>query len=107
MTALGPYQSSKLWLQDLVGLSKDALHIYVGLTVFLLAALILRRPLRDGRPIGAVLLVALAGEIWDLIEWTGRGNEAVWPNHWHDLRNTMFWPLVLFATARWTKVLKR
>ena len=104
---MGPYQSSKLWLQDLVGLSKDALHIYVGLSVFLLAALILRRPLRDWRPLAAVALVALAGEIWDLVEWTNRGNSALWANHWHDLWNTMFWPLVLFALARWTRLLKR
>ncbi len=103
---MGPFQSGKLWLQDLVGLSKDAMHIYVGLTVFLLAALVLRRPLRDWRPLAAVMLVALAGEIWDLVEWTNRGKEARWPNHWHDLWNTVFWPLVLFALARWTRLLK-
>jgi hypothetical protein len=104
---VGPYQSSKLWLQDLVGLGKDALHIYVGLIVLLLTAALLRVPLRDWRPIGAVLLIAVAGEIWDLVEWTGRGNAARWANHWHDLWNTMFWPLVLFALARWTRLLKR
>ena len=104
---MGPFQTSKLWLQDLVGLSKDALHIYVGLAVFLLAAFLLRRPLRDWRPAAAVVLVALAGEIWDLVEWTNRGNPPRWGNHWHDLWNTMFWPLVLFGLARWTRLLKR
>jgi hypothetical protein len=107
LSAVGPYQSSKLWVQDLVGLSKDALHIYVGLIVLLLVAALLRAPLRDWRPIGAVLLVAVAGEIWDMIEWTRRGNSLLWPNHWHDLWNTMFWPSMLFATARWTRLLKR
>jgi hypothetical protein len=104
---VGPFQSGKLWLQDLVGLSKDALHIYVGLAVFLLALALLRAPLRDWRPVAAVFAVALTGEVWDLIEWTTRGRPVQWPNHWHDLWNTCFWPLVLFALARWTEVLKR
>jgi hypothetical protein len=107
LKAMGPFQSSKLWIQDLIGLSKDALHIYVGLAVFLLAALILRRPLRDWRPLAAVAAVALAGEIWDVVEWTNRGNAPQWNNHWHDLWNTTFWPLMLFALARWTRLLKR
>ena len=104
---MGPFQSSKLWLQDSVGLGKDALHIYVGLIVLLAVAALLRVPLRDWRPIGAVFVVALAGEIWDVIEWTRRGNAVRWENNWHDLWNTMFWPLMLFALARWTRVLKR
>ncbi len=103
---LGPIQTSKLWLKDLVGLGKDALHIYVGLIVLLLVAALLRAPLRDWRPIIAVFVVALAGEVWDLIEWTARGKLVQWPNHWHDLWNTSFWPFVLFALARWTRLLK-
>jgi cell shape-determining protein MreD len=105
---MSPFQTTKLWLTDYVGLAKDAMHIYVGLTVFLLTALIFRLPLRDWRPIAAVFLVAAAGEIWDLYERvTYDLAEPSWASNWHDLWNTMFWPTVLFVLARSPRLLKR
>jgi cell shape-determining protein MreD len=105
---MGPYQSSKMWLVGKIGLGKDALHIYVGLTVFLLTALIFRLPLRDWRPLAAVFLVAALGEVWDLFERLTADNAApFWRSNWHDLWNTMFWPLVLFVLARSPRLLKR
>ncbi len=104
---MSPFQSAKVWLIELLGLSRDALHIYVGLTVFLLVALIFRLPLRDWRPLAAVFLVAVAGEIWDLFERLRPEQEPFWASNWHDIWNTMFWPLVLFILARMPKLLKR
>lgn len=104
---MGAFQSSKTWLIELLGLSRDALHIYVGLAVFLLAALLFRRPLSDWRPIAAVFLVAIAGEIWDLFERLRPDQEPFWSSNWHDIWNTMFWPLVLFLLARSPRLLKR
>ena len=101
------FQQAKIWLADWAGLPKDALHIYVGLTVFLLAAALLRRPLRDWRPLAAVLLVALAGEAWDLIDTRRAGAAAAWARSWHDVWNTCFWPVVLFLLARYTRLLRR
>lgn len=100
-------QSVKLWLIHAVGLPRDALHIYVGLFVFLAFAGAFRISLRDWRPIAAVLFVALAGEIWDLSDEFRSGHAFGWMKSWHDVWNTMFWPLVLFAIARMTRVLKR
>jgi hypothetical protein len=104
---MNPFQSTKLSLIELVGLSKDALHVYVGLTIFLLTALIFRLPLRDWRPLAAVFLVAVAGEIWDLFERLQPGDRPFWAANWHDLWNTMFWPTVLFGLSRAPKLLKR
>ena len=104
---MSPFQSAKVWLIELLGLSRDALHIYVGLTVFLLVALVFRLPLRDWRPLAAVFLVAVAGEIWDLFERLRPDQEPFWASNWHDIWNTMFWPLVLFILARMPKLLKR
>jgi hypothetical protein len=104
---MGPFQSGKLWFQDLVGLSKDALHVYVGLTVLLLMALIFRLPLRDVRPLAAVFLVAIAGEILDLVERLHPEADPYLQSNWHDLWNTMFWPTMLFLLARWSGVLRR
>lgn len=103
----GPFQSAKLWLGSVIGLSKDALHVYVGLTVFLLMALVFRLPLRDWRPISAVFLVAVAGEIGDLVERVGRDRDPFWAASWHDLWNTMFWPTMIFLLARFAPRLLR
>jgi hypothetical protein len=105
---MGPFQDGKTWLVELIGLSRDALHIYVGLTVFLLVAILFRLPLRDWRPLAATFLVAIAGEIWDLFERLRPEQQPFWASSWHDLWNTCFWPLVLFALARFApRLLKR
>jgi len=101
------FQHAKLALVALLGLPKDALHIYVGLLVFLVSAWLLRRSLRSFVPLGAVLLAALAGEAWDLIDTARSGKALMWRASWHDLWNTAFWPAVLFLLARYTRLLKR
>ena len=104
---MSAFQAWKTWVVVLTGLPKDALHIYVGLIVFLAAAALLRRSLGDWRPLAAVLLVALAGEAWDMADSRRAREPLEWARGWHDLWNTMFWPLVLHALARWSRVLKR
>ena len=101
------FQQAKISLVHLVGLPKDALHIYVGMLVFLLAAILFRAPLKSWKPIAAVALAALAGEIWDVIDTVNIGARVVWARNWHDIWNTCFWPFVLFLLARYTRLLKR
>ena len=102
-----PFQQVKLALVELMGLPRDALHIYVGLAVFLAAAALLRRPLGGWVPIAAVLAAALAGEAWDLIETRAAGARIHWDRNWHDVWNTCFWPAILFLLARYTQLLSR
>jgi len=104
---MSDFQHFKVWLSHAVGLPKDALHIYVGLALFLLVAIVARRPLRSALPIGAVIAAALVGEIWDVVETEAAGQRIIWAASWHDLWNTAFWPAVLFLLARFTRVLKR
>ena len=101
------FQELKIWLTQAAGLPKDALHIYVGLAVFLLTAALLRRPLRSLVPIGAALAAALAGEAWDLYDTWAAGQRLRWDRGWHDVWNTCFWPFVLFLLARYTKLFRR
>ncbi len=103
---MSPFQDAKLWLGDVTGLAKDAMHVYVGLTVFLLAAILLRRPLRDWRPLAAVVVAALAGEVWDIVDTGLAGQRLRLDLGWHDIWNTLFWPAVLFAAFRWTRLLR-
>jgi hypothetical protein len=104
---LSLFQQTKIALVQLLGLPKDALHIYVGLAVFLAAAALLRKPLGSRVPIAAVFAAALAGEAWDLIETRAIGARPHYDRNWHDVWNTCFWPAMLFLLARYTRVLSR
>lgn len=101
------FQDFKLLLIDTFGLSKDALHIYVGLIVFFGTALILRLPLRDVRPLLAVFLAALIGEVWDIYDTAVLGISQVYAGNWHDIWNTMFWPFAIMLLARFTALRNR
>lgn len=104
---MSAFQQAKMALVELLGLPKDALHIYVGLAVFLAAAALLRRPLGSFVPIAAVLAAALAGEAWDVIDTHAAGARPHWDGNWHDIWNTCFWPAILFLLARYTRLLGR
>jgi hypothetical protein len=101
------FQSTKTFLGEVTNLGKDALHIYVGLGVMLLVVIVFKRPLSDWRPIAAVALASVAGEIWDVIDTFSHGSTPKWNANWKDIWNTMFWPTMLFGLARFTRVLKR
>ena len=88
-------------------LSKDALHVYVGLAVMLIVVIAFKRSLGDWRPLAAVAFASIAGEVWDVIDTFSHGGSPRWQANWKDIWNTMFWPTILFGLARFTKVLKR
>ena len=100
-------QSAKLFLMEVTNLSRDALLVYVGLGVMLIAVIALKRSLGDWRPLAAVALASVAGEIWDVIDTLAHGRTPRWDADWKDVWNTMFWPSLLFLLARFTTVLKR
>jgi hypothetical protein len=100
-------ETAKYWLVDHTHLAKDALHIYVALTLFLGAMLVFRWRVGSWKPLAIVLVAAIAGEAWDLrdsVVFHTRIN--LWAN-WHDIWNTMFWPSVITLLARWTQVFAR
>jgi hypothetical protein len=104
---MGLFQSTKLVLIEATSLGKDALHIYVGLGVMLFVAIAFKKPLSDWRPILAVALASIAGELWDVIDTFSHGGRPRWSGNSKDIWNTLFWPTVLFLLARFTRVLKR
>ena len=104
---MSAFQQSKVALVQLLGLPKDALHIYVGLILFLGTAVLFRRPLRSPLPILVVILAAFAGELWDIIDTRAAGRTIYWARNWHDVWNTSLWPFVLYLLARFTRVLRR
>ena len=97
-------QSMKLAIAAGMGLSKDALHIYVGLSVYLLVALLVRRSMNSFLPVAAVAALACAGEVVDMIDDLLSLGHWRWGDSAHDIANTVIWPLVLYLLARYTRL---
>lgn len=108
------FETLKLGAIAATGLDKDALHIYVGTSVFLLSLLLLRPiikrlGIRSFMALIIVTGVALAGEYLDnryIIEPEGfaaLGSVNIKASI-HDLINTCLLSYVLFALMNWSKV---
>jgi hypothetical protein len=59
-------QASKLVIVSATGLSKDALHLYAGLSIFLIVAEITRKQIASWLPWSIVFAVAVATELLDM-----------------------------------------
>ena len=103
---MSPFQSFKHDLVQAAALSKDALHIYVGLIAFLVVAAFARSGLRSTVALLVVLGLAVVGEVLDLRDEMHAREHLKWWASVHDLINTCFWPLVLWLMARYTRILK-
>ena len=99
-------QAVKLAIVSATGLSKDALHIYVGLCVFLFVAVASRRSLASWLPFLAVVLVASLGEVVDMRDDLSSLGYWRWSASLHDIINTSLWPAVFFLLARSSRLLR-
>lgn len=97
-------QIIKLAIVAATGLSKDALHIYVGLMVFLGGVFVTRRPIGSLLPWLMVLVVAIAGELVDMRDDLVSIGYWRWLASTHDIVNTLVWPSVLLGLARYSSV---
>jgi cell shape-determining protein MreD len=95
-------QSLKLSLVQLVGLSKDALHIYVGLIVFFVVAIVIavRIERTSYLLLMAVIAVAILGELVDMRDDINSLGVWRWRASVHDVANTVFWPFVITLLVR-------
>src|SRR5262245_42907821 len=105
--SMSEFQDWKQWLADNLDMSKDAMHIFVGLIIFLLVALLFRLSLRDWRPLAAVLFASIIGEIWDQLDLWRIGRALRFDLSVHDIVITTAWPFILFVLARKTRLLRR
>jgi hypothetical protein len=96
------FQTIKLAIVDGTGLAKDALHIHIGMGVFLLASYLFRHhPKRWQFALTATISVALLGELWDLYDSLPViTSPKVWRSSLHDLINTCWLPAVLTLLQR-------
>lgn len=89
----------KLAVVQATGLSRDLLHVFMGVGAMVLAALVLRRPLSSPLPWAALLIAELANEAYDLHReaWLDR---PMWPASIRDLLVTMAIPTALLLLTR-------
>ena len=90
------YSEMKIALGDVTGMSEDLVHVHVGLAIFVVTALLLRRRMRSWVPLATVAFLAFANELVDFSAGDGweLGASIL------DFLNTLLWPFVLFLLAR-------
>lgn len=88
----------KTQLSELLNLSKDALHIHIGIGLYVIAMLAFRRGPGSWWPWLTVLGFELANEAIDLFHH-GFSTLDV-SGSVKDVFNTMFWPTVVLTSAR-------
>lgn len=102
--------SLKTDLAQVLDLSKDALHVHLGLLIMLLAVIVLRKSPASFVPWLCVLVLQLLNEVLDLLHWHGGelGFSALGAlGGVKDIINTMLWPTIILLLARYTRVLRR
>ena len=100
------YQMFKIRLLQAVPLTKDAVHVYVGMVCLLLALIVLRQSPRSFRALVPGLVVALGMEVFDLRDDLVTVGHYRWAASLKDLVNTNLLPLV-FVLAHRAGLVKR
>ena len=75
------------------------IHVQVGLAIWCLSALVLRRSLRSPVPLAICILAEVANEVLDRLS----AGSWRWADTAGDALATWFWPVVLFAILRFNK----
>ena len=104
---MSPFQEIKLLLVENLHLAKDALHIYIAVLVFFASCLLFGWRVSQLRPLLVVLIVALAGEAWDLRDELSYGELVRITAHVKDIVNTLAVPALLWILARFTQLFDR
>ena len=81
-------------LEATLHLSRDALHVHIGMIIFIAVAALLRGRLRFALAFGALLALCLVGEMADFSYAVRRGIAFNWLASAKDVVNTMFWPAI-------------
>ena len=89
------YQVFKLWWVSVLPLTKDAIHVYIGVLCLLLALILFRRRLGSFQALIPGILVSITMEIFDLHDGYG------WAASAKDLVNTNLIPFLLVLLTRW------
>lgn len=79
-------------------MSKDALHVHLGLLAFVLAVALFRKSPASLLPWLCVLALEFTNEVLDFLRW--HNLPGFFSGTVMDVLNTMFWPTVFLLIAR-------
>ena len=94
------YQLAKIHIMNLVPLSKDAVHIYIGLTVFFAAVVLWKKRRIQPACLIPVLAIAFGMESFDLFDDLRSFGHLRLGASIHDIINTIFWPVVVVILVK-------
>ncbi len=97
------FLAAKEVLLDLFLLSRDALHIHIGLAIYFAAHWVFRCKLGSLLPIGILLIISLIGEVLDARILLQTGSDLHLAENLRDIWNTLLWPLMFTAFWRWRR----
>lgn len=94
------WHEAKLFVEHSITFSFDVLHVFAGVIVLLVAAVLLRKAVSSWWPWSVVLVITLVNELLDLRieEWPQASMQ--YGEAMKDLLLTMFLPTVLLVTSR-------
>ena len=90
----------KIHVLNAVDLSRDAMHIYVGMAVLLLFVVIFQKGRFSLISLIPVFVVAIIMEVFDLYDDSRTFGYLRWDASLHDVVNTVFWPVILVFVAK-------
>ena len=99
---MSAYQNAKLIILSILELSRDAIHIHIGLIVFFATVVLWKKGAVEARCLIPVAVVASLMEFLDLRDGysdLGYVRMAAVTASIHDLINTMVWPIVIVILA--------
>lgn len=102
---MSDFQALKLHLVELLSMSRDALHIYVGMLVLVVGICLTRVRGLEWWALLVVAVVAVGLEVPDLRDDVRSLEGMQWSASFHDVANTLFWPAVLALLGR-TEVIR-
>ena len=94
------YNDIKTGISDFLGVSKDALHIHLGLAIFVALILVLRKSPASLVPWLGLLAFQLINEVIDAFHWRQGVLDIDVAGSLKDIVNTMFWPTVVLIAFR-------
>ena len=100
---MSPIQTFKLEIVEMLGISKDAIHIYIGVACLLVSLTIGRRRPGSFASLLLGLIVSVALEVVDLADDYIHRGLLIWLPSVKDVVNTNLIPLVMTLVMRWRR----
>jgi hypothetical protein len=95
-----PYQQLKNQVLALVGISKDAVHLYIGIGCLLISILVFRLPPTSFKALVLTFLFSLGMEAMDLHDNVRYRDATRWMASAHDIWNTNLLPFLIVCALR-------